>query len=115
MALIDTITPKAVTMTTAAKPRTAQTTIRINEDLKDQATHLCDSMGLSFNAYVNMAVRQLVNQRRIPFEVLAADATPTEQTRRAMIEAEAKALGLIADDSPTFTTAQDLLAYLDED
>lgn len=102
-------------MTAAVKPRTTQTTVRINEELKDQAARLCDSMGLSFNSYINMAVRQLVNQRRIPFEVVAVDETPTNKTYRAMVEAEAKALGIIKDDSPVFTTTQDLFTYLDEE
>lgn len=45
------------------------TTIRMDDDLKSQVNALLDSMGLSFNTFVNMASIQLVSQRRIPFEV----------------------------------------------
>ena len=43
------------------------TTVRIEEGLKEQATEFLDSVGLSLNSYLNLAVRQLVNQRKIPF------------------------------------------------
>ena len=45
------------------------TTIRMDDDLKAQVNTLLDSMGLSFNTFVNMASIQLVSQRRIPFEI----------------------------------------------
>ena len=51
------------------------TTIRMDDDLKAQANALLDSMGLSFNTFVNMASIQLVSQRRIPFEV--SEPVPT--------------------------------------
>ena len=47
------------------------TTVRIEEGLKEQATEFLDSVGLSLNSYLNLAVRQLVNQRKIPFEIEA--------------------------------------------
>ena len=37
------------------------TTVRIEEGLKEQATEFLDSVGLSLNSYLNLAVRQLVN------------------------------------------------------
>ena len=94
---------------TAIKP----TTVRIEESLKNQAAEILDSIGLGFNAYLNLAVRQLVNQRRIPFELKAADEIPSEETRRAMVLAEAKAMGLIPDDAPSFSDADELMAFLD--
>lgn len=93
----------------AVKP----TTIRIDESLKSQATDILDSIGLGLNAYLNLALRQLVNQRRIPFELKAAPETPNEATRRAMVLAEAKAMGLVPDDSPAFTDADELMAFLE--
>lgn len=54
------------------------TTIRMDDDLKAQVNALLDSMGLSFNTFVNMASIQLVSQRRIPFEIKEpAPALPT--------------------------------------
>ena len=89
------------------------TTIRIEESLKTQATEILDSIGLGLNSYINLAIRQLVNQRCIPFELKAADVVPNEETRRAMVLAEAKAMGLLEDDSPSFSDADDLMAFLD--
>lgn len=73
-------------MTIATKP----TTVRIDENLKAQANEILGSVGLSYNAYVVMATRQLVNQRRIPFEIVPAVGIPNEETRRALVAAEAK-------------------------
>ncbi len=100
-------------MSTAAtlKP----TTIRIDESLKKQATDILDSIGLGLNAYLNLAVRQLVNQRRIPFELAAAPEVPNEETRQAMVAAEAKAMGLIPDDSVSFTDVKEMMAFLDRE
>lgn len=97
-------------MATAIKP----TTIRVNENLKAQANEILDSIGLSYNSFVVMATHQLVNQRRIPFEIVPAMETPNEETRRALIAAEAKELGLIPDDSICFSNVNELMSYLDE-
>ena len=51
------------------------TTIRMDDELKAKANALLDSMGLSFNTFVNMASIQLVSQRRIPFDV--SEPVPT--------------------------------------
>lgn len=98
-------------MPTLAKP----TTIRIEDDLKSQAVSILDSIGLSFNSYVQLATRQLVNQRRIPFDLAAPAEVPNEATYRALVEAEAKALGLIPDDAPAFTRSDDMVAFLEGD
>lgn len=90
------------------------TTIRIDDDLRSQAVSILDSMGLSFNSYVQLATRQLVIQRRIPFDLVAPSEVPNEKTHRALAEAEARALGLIPDTSPTFASTDQLMTYLDE-
>ncbi|MCC4499565.1 damage-inducible protein J [Limosilactobacillus reuteri] len=68
--------------------------------LKKLAKYL-EPMGLSINNYFNMAVRQLVIQK-IPFEILAEQEDSNLTTRRALIEAKAKDLGIIPDGSPHF-------------
>ena len=93
----------------------AATTIRMDDNIKAQAGDLLESMGLSINAYVNLALRQLVNQRRIPFEIVASQEAPNDETRRAMVLAEAKALGIVADNDPAFTDIDALMASLDAD
>jgi DNA-damage-inducible protein J len=100
-------------MKTVDNSRITQMTILLNEELKDRATCVCDSLGITLNAYIIMALRELVYTRRVPFGTAAADDVPNEETYRAMAEAEAKAMGIIADDSPSFSRAQDLFAYLD--
>ena len=57
------------------------TTVRIEEGLKEQATEFLDSVGLSLNSYLNLAVRQLVNQRKIPFEIVGRAEVPNEAPR----------------------------------
>lgn len=91
------------------------TTIRTDDAVKAQAVDILDSIGLSLNAYVNLALRQLVNQRRIPFSIVAAPEVPSEETRRAMVLAEAKELGIVADDDPAFSDVDLLIASLEED
>ena len=88
------------------------TTVRIEEGLKEQATEFLDTVGLSLNSYLNLAVRQLVNQRKIPF---GRPEVPNEATRRAMVIAEAHELGILPDDSPSFNNADELISFLDED
>ena len=90
-------------------------TVRIEDSLKIQATETLDSIGLEFNDCLNLAVRQLVNQRRIPFELKAADEVLNEETHRAMVFAEAKAMGLIPDDAPSFSDPDELMAFLDNE
>lgn len=53
------------------------TTIRMDEELKRETTSILESLGLSFNTYVTMASKQLVIQRRVPFDILVADEEPT--------------------------------------
>lgn len=91
----------------------AATTLRFDEADKQEATDLLKSMGISFNGYLTMSVRQLLNQRRIPFEILPEAPKPTEETRRAMVAAEAKEMGLIPDDAVRFSSADDAMAWLE--
>lgn len=67
-------------------------TIRMNDDLKNHVTNTLDAMGLNFNTYVTMARIQLVNQQRLPFDTSVAQSRSNEETRRAMIAAEAREL-----------------------
>lgn len=64
-------------MATTIKP----TTIRISEPDKRIATEILDSLGITLNSYLNMAVKQLVNKRRVPFELDARRISRT--TKRA--------------------------------
>ncbi|HIW88832.1 MAG TPA: type II toxin-antitoxin system RelB/DinJ family antitoxin [Candidatus Ligilactobacillus excrementipullorum] len=92
---------------------TSTTTIRLDADLKDKLIKELSATGLSINAYFNMAARQLILQKKIPFEVLTEVDEPTEKTRRALVVAEAKELGIIPDDAPEFDNTKDLKDFLD--
>lgn len=93
---------------------TFPTTVRFDKESKEQAVSILDSLGLSLNAYLNLAVKQLINQRKVPFEIKLGDEVPNEATRRAMVEAEAKAMGLIEDTSPRFQDVDALMSHLEE-
>ncbi|MDO5117865.1 MAG: type II toxin-antitoxin system RelB/DinJ family antitoxin [Eggerthellaceae bacterium] len=52
------------------------TTIRMDDDLKKQATAKLEALGLSFNTFVVMATVQLVSQDRVPFDLVVPDSSP---------------------------------------
>ena len=87
-------------------------TIRMNDDLKARVNQTLDAIGMNFNTYVTMASIQLVNQQRLPFDTSVRAAEPNEQTKRAMLEAEAKERGIIPDDAAPFNSAQDAITWL---
>ena len=95
--------------------KTTPTTIRLDDDLKKELTKELSSMGLSIIGYFNLAARQLVIQKKVPFEVLAESNEPTEATKKALVAAQAKELGIIPDDSPSFDNMNELKNYLDKD
>ena len=87
-------------------------TIRMNDDLKARVNQTLDAIGMNFNTYVTMASIQLVNQQRLPFDTSVRTAEPNEQTKRAMLEAEAKERGILPDDAATFNSAKDAITWL---
>lgn len=92
-------------------------TIRMDDELSAQTTSKLKELGLSFNTYVILAAKQLIIQNRIPFslELPSEKEELSEETRRAIITAEAKELGILPDDSLSFDNASDFLASLDEE
>lgn len=94
---------------------TSSTTIRLDDDLKQKLQKDLDTAGISMNAYFVMAAKQLVLQKKIPFEILTEPEIPNETTEKAMLLADAKDAGLVPDDSPSFTNVDDLMKSLDED
>lgn len=94
---------------------TSSTTIRLDDDLKKELQKELDVAGISMNAYFVMAAKQLVLQKKIPFEILTEPEVPNDTTRKAMLLAEAKDEELIPDDSPSFNNVDDLMKSLDKD
>ena len=91
------------------------TTIRLDDKLKKELNKELKSMGLSINGYFNLAALQLIIQKKVPFEVLAETDEPTETTKKALVTAQAKELGIIPDDSPSFDNVDELKNYLDKE
>lgn len=59
------------------------------------------------------SLRQLMNQRRVAFELVACPEEPNEEKRRAMLLAEAKGAGLVKDNHSRFESAEDFIAWLE--
>lgn len=95
--------------------KTTPTTIRLDDELKKKLTEELKTMGLSINGYFNLAARQLVIQKKVPFEMLTEPKELTEATRKALVTAQAKELGIIPDDSPNFDNINELKNYLDKE
>lgn len=92
-------------------------TIRMDDELSTLATSKLKELGLSFNTYVILATKQLIIQNRIPFslELPSEKEELNEETRRAIVTAEAKMLGILPDDSVAFSSADDFLASLEKE
>ena len=59
------------------------TTIRMDDDLKKEASTKLEALGLNFNAFVVMATVQLVEQNRVPFDlVVPADAIAEAESEK---------------------------------
>lgn len=90
------------------------TTIRLDDNLRKELDTRLEAAGISLNTYFTMAAKQFVIQNRIPFDVITPEKEePNETTKRAMVLAEAKELGLVPEDSPLFTDVDKMMAYLD--
>ena len=60
------------------------TTIRMDDDLKKEASAKLEALGLNFNTFVVMATKQLVAQNRIPFDLVVPEGqTKGEKSTRA--------------------------------
>ncbi len=66
----------------------AQTTlsVRMDEELKKQFDDFCSDVGLNASVAVNLFVKTVVRENRIPFEITAR---PSVRTRAAVRTAEA--------------------------
>ena len=58
------------------------TTIRMDDDLKKEASAKLEALGLNFNTYVVMATKQLVAQNRIPFDLVVPAARSEREDKR---------------------------------
>jgi len=88
-------------------------TVRMDDELGARFAQDLDALGLTANAYFVMAAKQLVAQRRVPFDLVVPSDVPNEETHAALVLAQAKGLGLVPDDSPRFATAEAAMDWLE--
>lgn len=69
--------------------RSSNVSVRIEPSIKEQAASILKMLGISESTYVDMAYRQLVIQRGIPFQV---SLPRTIKTRDTMSDAEFNAM-----------------------
>ncbi len=60
--------------------------IRLDENLKKQFDYLCNEFGLTMTTAINMFVKAVVRENRIPFEISAN--IPNSVTRKAIEDIE---------------------------
>ena len=65
--------------------------IRLDKDLKKQFDYLCNEFGLTMTAAINIFVKTVVRENRIPFDIVAD--IPNAATRQAIDDIE-KGIGL---------------------
>ncbi|WP_245606958.1 type II toxin-antitoxin system RelB/DinJ family antitoxin [Simplicispira psychrophila] len=84
--------------------QTSMLHIRVDEDIKEQATQALTAMGLSMSDAVRLFLRRVVIDQAFPLEL----KVPNEQTRTAMQESRA----MMATQRARFATADALFADL---
>lgn len=84
---------------------TAMIHVRVDEDVKTQATETLALMGLSVSDAVRVFLKRVIIEQAMPFEV----RVPNAETRAAMAEAEA----IVRDRNARFATAKDLFDALE--
>lgn len=60
--------------------------LRIDENLKKQFDLLCDKLGLSMSTAINIFVKTVVREQRIPFEISLN--TPNKELQKAIEDVE---------------------------
>ncbi len=65
-------------------------TVRITMDplIKFETERILGSMGLTISGAFNLLAHQIINQNRIPFELLGYEEEPNAETLQAMRETE---------------------------
>ncbi len=59
---------------------------RIDENLKEEAEEVFESMGLSPQSAIKLFYRQTVIRRRLPFQAVAEDPFYSEENQRVLLE-----------------------------
>jgi DNA-damage-inducible protein J len=71
-----------------AMPTTTNLSVRINRDLKEEADQIFNSLGMSMSTAITIFVRQVVRQKKIPFEIaLSPDGGINSAAMRDLVAA----------------------------
>lgn len=90
-------------------------TIRVDEQLKKSFDILCDEFGLSNSAAMNLFMKAVVRERRIPFEIKAdSEADIRRQGRAAFLRMRENALASEAADMSLEEINEEINAVRDE-
>ena len=60
--------------------------VRIDENLKKQFDYLCNELGLTMTAAINLFVKAVIRENGIPFDVTLN--VPNSETKKAICDAE---------------------------
>ncbi len=60
--------------------------VRIDSNLKSETDSILQSMGLTMSTAIHLFCHQIINQRRIPFDIVAPDS-PNAETRKVLDDA----------------------------
>ena len=84
----------------------AQISIRVDDEVKQNAEQVCEEIGMSISTAINIYLKRLGREGRIPFEVKAD--RPNKETIEAMEDVlHGRNLG------KTFTSVEELMEDLD--
>lgn len=61
-----------------------QISLRIDEDVKKKAEQACEDIGMSLSTAINIYLKKLGNEKRIPFEVAASDPFYSDENMKRL-------------------------------
>ncbi|KRL79507.1 hypothetical protein [Ligilactobacillus equi] len=95
---------------------TVASTIRLEEDMREELVKKLAASGLTLNGYFNLAARQFLIQGKVPFEIKTEPEVKkvkfNDKTRKAIIRAYAEEEGVIPVTAKTFDNATDAMKEL---
>lgn len=61
--------------------------VNVNAKDKKQANEILNDLGLNMSTFVNMAIKQLIKRRTIPFEIVNSNSNLDRETIKTLQEA----------------------------
>ena len=84
--------------------------IRIDAKMKKEASKVLHSMGLDMSSCVKLFLAQVVNTKKIPFQVMSADFWPEKKKMALLKEIEKTRKAIQNGTAKTYRTAEELHA-----